>query len=175
MNIENKSKTENKSKNNKNNKNISECQELKNINYKSMLLNSNNSITTTTNTTSDLFSIEQALSAECKINKKEPWSKLDKTVKLQKLSDYVDKLGSEQNLSTIEKSHLNDYLIHSINRNRLIRTKEVLYDKENETIKNIPFLIFNTNTRKFTLKKLTKSSIIKTTQSDKTRKNKDKE
>ena len=57
-----------------------ECQELKNIKYKSVLLNS------TEEHTSDINGIEKILETESNLNKQEPWNKLDKTIKIQKIS-----------------------------------------------------------------------------------------
>jgi hypothetical protein len=58
-----------------------ECQELKNIKYKNLLLNGNsNSINSDTlNTQSKLASLELFLEKESNLNKTEPWNKLDKT------------------------------------------------------------------------------------------------
>ena len=45
------------------------------------------------------------------------------------------------------------YLLTALDRKRLTSLKDVQYDKEKGTIKNIPMLHFNTTTRKFTLKR----------------------
>ena len=61
-----------------------ECQELKNIKYKSVLLN------TTEEHTSDINGIEKILETESNLNKQEPWNKLDKTIKIQKINIFVN-------------------------------------------------------------------------------------
>ena len=40
----------------------------------------------------------------------------------------------------------------SLEKNKLQKTKDVVYDKEHQVITAIPSLLFNTNTRAFTLK-----------------------
>ena len=160
-------------KDNKKN-NSDQCQELKNIAYKSMLLNNNNIISDNKKRT-DAKGIEEALTNELKLNSKEPWSKMDKTIKIKKLEDYVDKLTLEKNLSTTEKDILLKYLVDCLDRNRLVRVKDVIYDKEKEYIKNIPFLHFNHSTRHFTLKRSQKNTAQNSGLSDKTRKKKDKD
>ena len=63
-----------------------ECQELKNIKYKSMLLSSDSQNTT------DMGGIEKMLETESKINKQEPWNKLDKTLKIKKINAFVENI-----------------------------------------------------------------------------------
>ena len=63
-----------------------ECQELKNIKYKTMLLSGNNKkmIESVTN---DISNLDLLLDKENKLNKKESWNKLDKSVKLEKINN----------------------------------------------------------------------------------------
>ena len=63
--------------------NYKECQELKNIKYKSMLLSNDNK-------TTDITGVEKLLDNESKLNKKEPWNKLDKTIKIKKKLLYLE-------------------------------------------------------------------------------------
>tara|TARA_B110001450_G_C17577805_1_gene463600 strand:- start:339 stop:851 length:513 start_codon:yes stop_codon:yes gene_type:complete len=127
-----------------------ECIELKNIKYKSMLLS-------TDNNTTDINGIEILLDEESKINKKEPWNKLDKTIKIRKLNYFVDELIKEKHKLTIKEcNELKKYLINSLDILKLQRVKDVEYNKDIGNIKNIPSLSFNQKTRKFTLKKCEK-------------------
>ena len=59
-----------------------DCHELKNIQYKTMLLKGNN---LSQDNISDISNIDIFLEKECRINKHEIWSKLDKTGKIQRL------------------------------------------------------------------------------------------
>jgi hypothetical protein len=70
---------EDESKYRKKPKETTECQELKNIKYKSMLLSGQNTVL---NPTQNSSSIDKILENESSLNKKEPWNKLDKTIKV---------------------------------------------------------------------------------------------
>ena len=48
---------------------------------------------------------------------------------------------------------LYQYLVYSLDRNRLQKIKEVTYDKDTGIIESIPSLVFNSKTSKFTLKR----------------------
>lgn len=97
--------------------------------------------------------IDDILDKESKMNKLEPWCKLDKTVKLNKLAIYSDNLIKEHNLSQDERDHLKSYFSNCLDKKHLQKVKDVVYDKETGLIKNIPCLSFNNTTRKFVLKK----------------------
>ena len=69
---------------------MTECNELKNIKYKSMLLSNSSGKVSSLNSSkppknSSLNNLDAFLEAEKAMNKKESWSRLDKTVKLEKL------------------------------------------------------------------------------------------
>jgi hypothetical protein len=59
--------------------NNDECQELKNIKYKTMLLNGVQ--ITETKSSNDLSNLDKFLEAEKINNSNEPWCKLNKTIK----------------------------------------------------------------------------------------------
>ena len=129
-----------------------ECQELKNIRYKTMLLSGANANIVPTGGV-DCSCVEMILEQERISNKKEPWSKLDKTVKIKKLHEFVDRLTKDKSLSSAEAKNLKRYLATSLDKNRLQRVRDVAYDKDTGKVKNIPALHFNSTTRKFTLKR----------------------
>ena len=68
----------------KKNKKNDHCQELKNIAYKTMLLNGND-INPKHNKSNSSLKISNFLEDELNANKKETWSKLDKTQKIIKI------------------------------------------------------------------------------------------
>ena len=152
--------------------NTNECQELKNIKYKTMLLSGTSTDITPSVGNTDTTNIDILLDKERKMNKKEPWSKLDKTVKIKKLDDYVARVTDEHSLTPLETQSLKDYLTTSLDRKKLQRVKDVQYDKALGIIKCIPSLHFNTTTRTFTLKRSDKRvSTLKSLGKGKTRKN----
>lgn len=130
--------------------NNDECYELNNIKYKTMLLTGTN---ITYVKTSDISNIDVFLEEESKLNKLEPWCKLDKTDKIDKLNCYIDELNKRHKLSLTEYNDLKIYIQNCLDKKHLYKVKDVQYDKENGVIKNIPSLYFNKTTRKFSLKK----------------------
>ena len=138
-----------------------ECQELKNIKYQTMLLNGNSKITSNNANTGN---IDLFLEKERAVNKEKRWNKLGKKQKIEKIIQYINIYARENKCTKEEKNELKLYLIKSLERKKLQRVKDVVYDSENGIIKNIPGLSFDKNKRRFTLKKLgkKKSSLSRT-------------
>jgi hypothetical protein len=135
-----------------------ECQELKNIKYKSMLLTGVNTDHKPVTKKSSVSSVEHFLEQESKSNKSEPWSRLDKTYKIKQLADFVDGLNdtAEYKLTAGEMNDLKQYLTLSLDKKKIQHVKDVQYDKTTGKIKAIPSLHFNPVSRKFTLKRCEK-------------------
>ena len=131
-----------------NNTNINECSELKNIKYKSMLLSG----VQETKTTSDINNLDQFLENEKTNNKSEPWSKLDKTYKTIKMLKFIETYKEEQKMTDEEVALLTAFLKDCLDRKRLSRVKDVVYDKTTGLIKDIPSLHYNKSNKHFTLK-----------------------
>lgn len=131
-----------------------ECQELKNIQYKSMLLNGTN--LPKTKSTNNLSMLDTFLEEEKKSNMNESWTKLNKTMKTQKLLDYVKTYKEKHDLTSVETTKLIDFLKDCIDRKKLHRVKDVSYDKETGIIKDIPPLCYIKQTHHFTLKNIDK-------------------
>ena len=114
------------------------------------------------------FKITDFLESESSANKKETWAKLDKTQKIKHLYNYTEILKEKDELSHEEVDKLQKYLTRCLDRKCLMKTKEVIYDKENNKITNIPFLFFNIEERSYLLKKDDKHvSTIKSLPTDK--------
>jgi hypothetical protein len=107
--------------------------------------------TNTENGTS-MDTIDKFLENEKRQNKSEGWLKLEKTIKIQKLHDYADKYGTDNNLSTNDIELLKRFFNQSLDNNKLNKSKDVIYNKTNKLITSIPALQFNTTTNNFTLK-----------------------
>jgi hypothetical protein len=124
-------------------------QELKNIMYKTKFMNEDTAPCPKGNSENlDLF-----LDNERENIKKETWSRLDKTIKIQKLDEYVDIMREKNELTEEEVAGLKAYLANSIDRKKLQCVKDVIYDKTTNKIKSIPCLLFNTVSRTYTLKR----------------------
>jgi len=132
-----------------------ECVELKNIKYKTMLLGSGNPIIETPSP-GNLSNLEKFLENEKNSNKVDNWCKLDKTIKTKKLIQYVTKYKSENSLTNEEEDLLIHFLKDCVDKKKLMRVKDVVYDKEAGVIKNIPALNFNKPKKHFTLKNMDK-------------------
>ena len=90
--------------------------------------------------------ISMLLEEEIKLNKKEPWNKLDKTMKLKRLYEYAEFFCKKNNIDDeIKVKKLKEFLKQRLNQRRFNTTKEVVYDIEKTTINNIPNLIYENN------------------------------
>lgn len=137
------------------NKNVEEeCLELKNIKYKTMLLSG--APLQETKSSNDLSNLEKFLENEQNNNKNEPWCKLDKTIKTKKIIEFIEVYKVNNELDTEEANLLLTFLKDCLNRKKLQRVKDVLYDKENGQIKDIPALQYTKTSKHFTLKNIDK-------------------
>jgi len=133
-----------------------EMKDLKNIKYKSMLLSNNNYNNLSPRDTNDVNNINDFLEKEKQTHTNELWSKLDKTIKMQKIRLFVDDYSTINNLTAKESKILLSFLTTSLDQKRLAKSKDVIYDRETGVIKSIPSLLFNQISRKFTLKRCEK-------------------
>ena len=131
-----------------------ECLELKNIMYKTMLINGNP--LPETKSEKDLSNLDKFLESEKINNVNEPWCKLNKTIKTKKLIDFVEKYKTDNNLDLEESKLLASFLKDCIDRKKLQRVKDVVYDKTNGSIKEIPALAYTKSNKHFTLKNIDK-------------------
>ena len=131
-----------------------ECMELKNIKYKTMLM-SGTSIQES-RASADMDNLHAFLENEKNTNQSEPWCKLDKTIKTQKLVAFADKYKEEQEYDDVQHDILVKYLKDCLNKKRLAKQKDVVYDKVEGVIKEIPALTYNTKSNQFTLKRTEK-------------------
>ena len=155
-----------------------ECQELKNIKYRGMLEHHNTN-NMTNETTENMTNLDDFLEKEKQLNANIPWTKLDKTVKIKKINEYVDRYISENKLTVTDSKNMRKYLKDMLDKKQLTRVKDVAYDKEKGSIINIPSLCFNRTNKKFTLKRNEKrtstSKCLAPKKPRKTRKNENKQ
>jgi hypothetical protein len=131
-----------------------ECLELKNIKYKTMLLSG--VPLKETKQSNNLDNLDKFLEDEKNTNKSEPWCKLDKTIKTKKIVDYVELYKTENSLDQEEEKLLVAFLKDCLDRKKLQRVKDVIYDKATGQIKDIPALSYIKSNKHFTLKNLEK-------------------
>jgi hypothetical protein len=109
-----------------------------------------------TKSSNDLSNLDKFLENEKNTNVNEPWCKLNKTIKNKKLIEYVNIYKSNNNLDNCEEEILLTFFKDCLERKKLQRVKDVIYDKENGIIKDIPALHFNKINKHFTLKNIDK-------------------
>lgn len=131
-----------------------EDQALKNINYKNMLLTGNYGMLKPDVVTHP--NIDNILENEKNSNKSDPWNKLDKSAKVVKLKEFATRYGKEQECNDTEITALYRFLLANLEQKKLLRAKDVVYDKITGTVTSIPCLIFHAGLKKFTLKRCEK-------------------
>lgn len=116
--------------------------QLKNLKYKPMLK--------TTPTVETNTNISAALETE-KNDKPAFWNKLSKSDKAMCLNTYVSNILSvEYSLNDSETTAAKEYLRSSIDRKKLQKNKDVVFS--NGTLTTVNGLVFNKQSRKFTIK-----------------------
>ena len=127
---------------------------LKNINYKNMLLTWNYNLLKPDVITNP--NIDDILENEKNANKSDPWNKLDKSAKIGKLKEFATRHGKTENHTDQEINSLYQFLVGALEQKKLMRAKDVIYDKTTGSITSIPCLIYHAGFKKFTLKRCEK-------------------
>ena len=127
---------------------------LKNINYKNMLLTGNYGMIKPDIVTNP--NIDDILENEKNTNKSDPWNKLDKSSQIGKFKEFAMRHGKKENCTEQEINTLYQFLISALDQKKLMRAKDVIYDKVSGTITSIPCLIYHAGFKKFTLKRCEK-------------------
>lgn len=109
-----------------------------------------------TKSATNLANLDKFLENEKNNNANEPWSKLDKTAKIKKLVLFAENYKTKNSLSDSEHNSLLSFLKDCLDRKKLQRVKDVIYDKTNGEVKDIPALHFNKPNNHFTLKNMDK-------------------
>ena len=135
-----------------------ECIELENIKYQTMLLNSNSNIVSDT---IDTKNIDDLLNQEILCNRKMPWNKLNKSDKITLLKAFATTYCEKKIYDKDIEKVLIDFLMVSLERKRITKIKDIVYDCKTSVIKDIPNLSFDSTKNKFTLRNNNKK---KTTQ-----------
>jgi hypothetical protein len=99
-----------------------------------------------------LDNIDEILERERQQNKRDNWVKLGKPAKIQKLHAFSETYGKEHSMPSKDVKQLKNFFINCLDKNKLNKTKDVVYNKEEMKIISIPALHFNQLTHNFTLK-----------------------
>ena len=133
---------------------VKESIELKNIKYKTIGINGYH--WNESKSALDLQNLDIFLENEKNNNINEPWSKLDKTVKTKKMLQYAEIYKNEQKLNDEDYVNLILFFKDCLDKKRLQRVKDVIYDKTTGQIKEIPGLFHNKIKNHFTIKNIDK-------------------
>jgi hypothetical protein len=133
----------------------------KELKYKSIYLN-NNYATGGTEKDKDSCAmdvIDNFLEKEKETNKSQPWNKLNKTHKVEKLRTFCDRFSKENSFSEISKENLQNYLIKALDQKKFTKIKDINYNKDDGFIKDIPGLFFDKKKKIFTIKSQDKDRV----------------
>ena len=114
-----------------------------------MLLSTN---TMDIKTKENVLNLDEIIKQDKINNEKLPWNKLNKTLKLKKINDYIKMYSKLNEISSDVSDELKTLLYTSIDNKMLQKVKDIVYDKNNGIIKNIPGLTFNKGSKKFTIR-----------------------
>ena len=126
-----------------------ECIELENIKYQTMLLTSNSQIDSDKKNT---LNINDILDNDIENNKHKRWNKLAKNIKIKLLKNFADEYCKEKKYTESIKKNLITYFLKSLERKKLSKVKDIIYDCENNVIISIPSLSYDNIKNKFTLR-----------------------
>lgn len=130
-----------------------ECKEYNSLKYRTMIMTGKD-IDQKMKHESSQAELDSFLVKEQTANKKQSWSKLSKTERLKKIDIFINShLIKTHSLSEEEVSNLNVYVANLLERKKLIKSNEILYNEDDGLIEEMPALLFNNKMRKFTLNK----------------------
>lgn len=141
-----------------------ECDALKQIQYKTMIQNGvqtsmkHDAVAEVRN----MDTLEKFLDESTETSKTERWNRLDLTMKLHKVREYISRYKEENSLSDGEADALFKYLKDCLDKKKLTRVKDVIYDNDEDKLVSIPGLQYNKVSKKYTIKNTDskKSSVL---------------
>uniref|UniRef100_A0A6C0BRK9 Uncharacterized protein n=1 Tax=viral metagenome TaxID=1070528 RepID=A0A6C0BRK9_9ZZZZ len=139
---------------NKNEKNKKRMERIDNeLKYKSIYLNNNyTNATPNTKNSCAMELIDNFLEKEKETNKSQPWNKLNKKNKVEKIIHYCNVFSEENSFSESNNEELQRYLLKALDNKKFTKIKDINYNKEDGVIKDIPGLFFDKKKKIFTIK-----------------------
>ena len=129
-----------------------ECIELKHLKYKSMVQGGTKKDIGGRQKSDSLNTLDKFLNNATASNNAGRWNKLDKTFKLQKMTDFAETYATDNEYSEEDKASLISYLKDCLDKKKLLRVKDVEYDSVNDKLLSIPGLQYNKTSKKHTIK-----------------------
>jgi len=102
----------------------------------------------------NMTSLDNLLEKERQYNKNEPWNKLDKTCKTQILHIFSETYGREKKIPIKDIKQLKLFFNTCLEKGKLSKAKEVVYNRETREIESIPSLFFNVDKKQYTLRNI---------------------
>jgi hypothetical protein len=100
----------------------------------------------------NMKNLDSFLEDEKLCNQNDGWNKLNKTIKMSKLNEYSETYSQQHELTDVETERLKIYLHECLEKKKLTRVKDVLYDKNTGSIKDIKGLKYYKANQRFSLK-----------------------
>ena len=91
----------------------------------------------------------------------EQWRKLTKSSKLLKLQLFAEEYKNNNDLTTEEYEIMFDFLKDALEKKKLQRIKDIIYDKQTGIIKEIPGLVFVKQKKHFTFRIVNEKRVSK--------------
>ena len=129
-----------------------ECIELKHLKYKSMVQGGTRKDIGGRPKSDSINTLDKFLEDATASNNTGRWNKLDKTIKLQKITEFADGYATENEYTDQDKVSLVTYLKDCIDKKKLLRVKDVEYDNISDKLVAIPGLQYNKTSKKHTIK-----------------------
>jgi len=98
--------------------------------------------------------VDRILSEECRRQPGRSWPRLDNTERVILLRKFAESYVAESELADEETVKLKLFLEEAVRRKKLVRVKEVVFDKDENKVTAIPGLSYNPEARAFALKRL---------------------
>jgi hypothetical protein len=125
-----------------------ECKEYNSLKYRT-LISTGNSIDVPSSIITE-EGLDSFLNLDIENNKKGVWSKLSKTEKYKRIKEYVEtKLTTTHQLDEPEQLAAIKFFSVLLDRKKLSKNNELVYNKDNGCIEQISGLVFNSTSRKF--------------------------
>ena len=130
-----------------------ECKEYNSLKYRTMIMTGKD-IDQKLEHESSQQELDKFLLEEQTANEKQSWNKLSKTERLKKIDIFIkNHIVNQHSLQEEEIETLNAFVNKLLERKKLVKSTELFYNEETGMIEEIPALLFNNKTRRFTLNK----------------------
>lgn len=130
-----------------------ECKEYNSLKYRTMIMTGKD-IDQKLEHESSQQELDQFLLKEQTANEKQSWNKLSKTERLKKIDIFIkNHFVNQHSLQEEEIESLNVFVNKLLERKKLLKSSELFYNEETGMIEEIPALLFNSKSRRFTLNK----------------------